>query len=47
MKVEEKNDDKELKIWKLKTNMMGDEGKLDLDIAKELLTISQKTKCHL
>lgn len=44
IKMDEKNDEKELKAWKLKTNMMGDEGKLDLDIAKELLLISQKAK---
>lgn len=42
--MEDKNEDRELKQWNLKTNMMGEEGKLDLDIAKELLDISEKTK---
>jgi hypothetical protein len=44
VKIEDKNEERELKQWNLKTNMMGEEGKLDLDIAKELLVISQKTK---
>lgn len=44
VKIEDRNEERELKSWNLKTNMMGEEGKLDLEIAKELLVISQKTK---
>jgi hypothetical protein len=42
-KVEDKFEDKELKSWNLKTNLMGEEGRMDMELAEELLQISQKT----
>lgn len=44
VKMDERNDEKELKSNYLKTNIMGDEGQLDLEIAKELLFVADKTK---